>query len=353
MKFEEANLITLEQTALPKKSVQDGEYTVGDVITAVAPGGSALPQTGDSVRNSTVIVFGNEKGGTGKSTTAMHVIVGLLREGYRVGAIDLDARQGTLTRYLDNRRIYAVRQALQLPQPLYRTVGRSELSDRFAAEEEERDRLARGMAALSDCDYIVLDTPGSDNHLSREGHSHADILITPLNDSFVDLDLLGRIDLNTYKMLAPSKYSEMVWEQKKRRMQRGEGSIDWIVMRNRLASLDSRNKRNMDQALNDLSRRLGMRLATGFSERVIFRELFLKGLTLLDLRDEGTDVTLTMSHVAALQEVRNLLRAIGVERPEEEGTISSTSELEISTPAGTTPEPVDTVPAISMERATI
>lgn len=268
------------------------------------------------VRKARVIVFGNEKGGTGKSTTAMHVIVGLLREGLRVGAIDLDARQGSLTRYFDNRRIYAARQGLQLPHPIYRSVGRSELRDRYAAEEEERERLIRAIAALSDCDFIVLDTPGSDSHLSREGHSHADMLITPLNDSFVDLDLLGRIDLETYKMLAPSKYSEMVWDQKKRRMQRGDGAMEWIVMRNRLATLDSRNRRNMDQALGDISRRLGLRLVAGFSERVIFRELFLKGLTLLDLRAEQTDVTLTMSHIAALQEVREVLRAIGVGQAE-------------------------------------
>jgi len=265
----------------------------------------------------TIIVFGNEKGGTGKSTTAMHVIVALLREGYRVGAVDLDARQGTLTRYFDNRRIYAARQGLRLPHPVYRTVARSELRDRFAAEKEERERLARALAGLVECDFIVLDTPGSDLHLSREGHFYADILITPLNDSFVDLDLLGRIDPSTHRMLAPSKYSEMVWEQKKRRMQAGVGSIDWIVMRNRLASLDSRNRRNMDMALAELSRRLGMRLVAGFSERVIFRELFLKGLTLLDIRDEGTDVTLTMSHLAALQEVRDVIRAIGIDGREQ------------------------------------
>ena len=283
------------------------------IASADASGGQVAESR---IRKARVIVFGNEKGGTGKSTTAMHVIVGLLREGLRVGAIDLDARQGTLTRYLDNRRIYAARQGLQLPHPLYRSVGRSELRDRYGAEEEERERLIRAIAALSDCDFIILDTPGSDSHLSREGHSHADMLITPLNDSFVDLDLLGRIDIETYKMLAPSKYSEMVWDQKKRRMQRGDGSMEWIVMRNRLATLDSRNRRNMDQALNDISRRLGLRLVAGFSERVIFRELFLKGLTLLDLRAEQTDVTLTMSHIAGLQEVREVLRAIGVGQAE-------------------------------------
>jgi chromosome partitioning protein len=184
-----------------------GCLSVVDEITTARPGDTGRQPPSNGVRRARVIVFGNEKGGTGKSTTAMHVIVGLLREGHRVGAIDLDARQGTLSRYFDNRRIYAARQGLKLPHPLYRTVGRSELRDRDAAEAEERERLMRAIAALSDCDFIVLDTPGSDNHLSREGHSHADILVTPLNDSFVDLDLLGRIDADTYKMLAPSRYS--------------------------------------------------------------------------------------------------------------------------------------------------
>ncbi len=309
-----------------------------DEITSAASGAANGQPPANRVRDAKIIVLGNEKGGTGKSTTAMHIVVGLMCEGYRVGAIDLDARQATLSRYFDNRRIYAARQGLKLPHPLYRTVGRSELRDRYAADEEERERLVRAIAALSDCDFIVLDTPGSDSHLSREGHSHADILITPLNDSFVDLDLLGRIDLSTYKMLAPSKYSEMVWEQKKRRLERGDGSMEWIVMRNRLASLESRNRRHMDQALADLSRRLGLRLVAGFSERVIFRELFLKGLTLLDIRDGGTDVPLTMSHVAALQEIRNVLRAIGVERQAEAEGGASGSELKLPMSSATMPE---------------
>ena len=308
-----------------------------DEITTATPGISDQPPPVNRVRNTCVIVFGNEKGGTGKSTAAMHVIVGLLREGFRVGAIDLDARQGTLTRYFDNRRVYAARQGLRLPHPLYRTVGRSELCDRHAADEEERERLNRALYGLSGCDFIVLDTPGSADHLTREAHSHADILITPLNDSFVDLDLLGRIDPVTNKFKSMGQYSEMVWEQNNCRLERGESSIEWIVMRNRLASLDSRNGRNMDRALADLSRGLGLRLVAGFSERVIFRELFLKGLTLLDLRDEGTDVTLTMSHVAALQEIRNLLRAIGVERREEERTKSSTSGMDLPMPSGMMP----------------
>jgi len=287
---------------------------VNDVISTVYSGVSALIRGSERSRKATVIVFGNEKGGTGKSTLAMHTVVGLMRDGYQVGAIDLDATQGTLTRYFRNRRNYAAQENLLLPQPLYSAIERSTLNDLRAAEEDERKRLAHGIAAMANCDYIVLDTPGSDSSLSREGHFHADILITPLNDSFVDLDLLGQIDFDTQKLVAPSQYSNMVWEQKKRRLQSRAGPTDWIVMRNRLASLESRNNRNMDLALTDMSQRLGLRLVPGLSERVIFRELYLKGLTLLDLREEGIEVSLTMSHIAALQEVRDLLRAIGPAR---------------------------------------
>jgi chromosome partitioning protein len=107
----------------------------------------------------------------------------------------------------------------------------------------------------------------------------------------------------------------MVWEQKKRRALTDGGSIDWIVMRNRLASLDARNKRRIGKLVEELARRIGFRLAPGFSERVVFRELFPRGLTLLDLADAGT--ALTLSHVAARQELRGLLDVIGLPKPEE------------------------------------
>src|SRR5207245_10765021 len=63
-----------------------------------------------------VLVIGNEKGGSGKSTTAMHIVVSLLGDGGRVATIDLDARQGTLPRYVDNRIAYAKRKGIDLPK---------------------------------------------------------------------------------------------------------------------------------------------------------------------------------------------------------------------------------------------
>ena len=143
--------------------------------------------------------------------------------------------------------------------------------------------LTAALAELADCDVIVIDTPGSDTGLSRIGHARADILITPLNDSFLDLDLLARLDREGKQIKGPSIYAEAVWEQRKRRALADGGSIDWVVMRNRLSSLDARNKRDIGRLLEQLAKRIGFRLAPGFSERVIFRELFPRGLTLLDL----------------------------------------------------------------------
>lgn len=272
-------------------------------------GSEILRATLSSLPQCHVVVLGNSKGGTGKSTTALHLIVALLRQGLRVGCLDLDARQGTLTRYLQHRRRYAERHGLALPMPLHEAVTAS-------TAEEEAAAFARAFGALAgECQYLVIDTPGSDSPLSRLGHSFADTLVTPLNDSFVDLDLFADLDPDTLEIRAPSGYADMVFEQRKQKMVRQRRSIDWVVMRNRLSHLDARNKREMGDVLDRLATRIGFRTAPGFGERVIFRELFLKGLTLLDLREAEPEGGFTMSHVAARQEVRSLVDAIGLARP--------------------------------------
>lgn len=262
-----------------------------------------------------IIVLGNEKGGTGKSTTAVHLAVALLRDGHRVGTLDLDARQGTFTRFWENRRAFNTRKDLTLPASMHRAVHRSALTDGAAAVREEGETLQAALDALcAATDFVIIDTPGSDNNLSRMGHARADMLVTPVNDSFIDLDLLGDIDPETLRVRRPSTYAEMVWEQRKQRAIRDGGSIDWVVIRNRLSALDARNKREVADVLVALSQRFGFRSMPGFGERVIFRELFLKGLTLLDLREAEIEGGLTMSHIAARQEVRTLVEAVGLTR---------------------------------------
>jgi chromosome partitioning protein len=255
-----------------------------------------------------MIVLGNEKGGTGKSTVAMHVITALLWQGYKVGSIDVDARQGTLTRYVENRRHRMKSSGLDLPISDHQPIYRSQRESVSEAQQEEQSRFSETIELFRDKDFIVIDTPGSDTYLSRLAHSYADTLITPLNDSFIDLDMLVRISPDSLDILRPSTYSEMVWDQKKQKAMRDSGSIDWIVLRNRLSSIHSRNKEEMERVLQALAKRIGFRLVPGFGERVIFRELFLSGLTLLDLRKTNTPMTL--SHVAAKQELSSLFEKI-------------------------------------------
>lgn len=257
-----------------------------------------------------VIVLGNEKGGSGKSTAAMHLIVGLLRDGYQVGAIDLDARQATLSGYLTAREAFARGKGIDLPLPRFVAVERSTLDSRAAADAEETARFNAALAGLAGCDIVVIDCPGSDTFLSRLGHGHADTLVTPINDSFVDFAMLAKVEPDKHAVVHPSIYSEMVWEARKRRFARDRGRIDWIVMRNRLGATEARNKRDVGATLEVLAKRIGFRTVKGFGERVIFRELYLQGLTLMDVREAGVAIQMAMSHVAARAEVRALIGAI-------------------------------------------
>jgi len=260
-----------------------------------------------------VIIVGNEKGGSGKTTATMHLIVALLRLGFSVGSIDIDSRQRSLSRYIENRRTTIAVEGVSLPLPNHIVIQKSPFTTDEESQKDERNRFAQGVSRVySTCDFLVIDTPGNDTYLSRLAHSFADTVITPINDSFVDLDVLASVDGRTMEIIKPSIYSEMVWEQKLQRAKRDGKSIDWVVMRNRLSNIDARNKRFMTKVTEELSRRIGFRLASGFSERVIFREMFLQGLTVLDVIDESTSVSVSMSHVAARQEVRDLLKMLKI-----------------------------------------
>ncbi len=258
-----------------------------------------------------VIVLGNEKGGSGKSTTAIHVVIGLMRDGYRLGALDLDARQGTLAGTLAARQHFINSKSIPLPMPTFASVHRSSLDNRLEAEAEERARFDAAFAEIAaTADIVVIDCPGADTYLSRYGHAHADTLITPINDSFVDFSMLAKVDPDNHDIVQPSIYSEMVWEARKNRFSSDRGRIDWIVMRNRLAASEARNKRDVGETLESLAKRIGFRTLKGFGERVIFRELYLQGLTLMDVREANIGIALGMSHIAARAEVRALLSTI-------------------------------------------
>jgi len=258
-----------------------------------------------------IIVLGNEKGGVGKTTLSVHLTIDLLYNGYKVSSIDLDARQRSISRYLENRKKYILENGVKLPFPHHYIINKSALDSVKHAQEDETRRFLHCIEKASkDCDFILVDCPGNDTFLSRLAHSYADTIITPINDSFFDMDAPAKTHPNTHEIDRHGVYSEVVWEAKLTRAQRTQKESTWIVLRNRLSSIDARNKQRMADALEKLKKRAGCRVLPGLSERVIYRELFLKGLTLLDLFARVKEENVKLSHVTARRELRQLLDSL-------------------------------------------
>ncbi len=270
---------------------------------------------GDGVKKSAhVIVFGNEKGGTGKSTTCMHVLTSLLKAGQNVASIDLDSRQGTLTNYIANRKSWSARTGLELEVPRHFSVYRGQSDTVAGQEESEFSSFAEAIGEVEqNYDFVVIDTPAADSYLMRLAHSMADTLVTPLNDSFLDLDVLAKIDPVSHEVTGISHYSRMVRDARRQRRLVDNGVMDWIVVRNRMSTLDSRNRRFIGEGLRSLGRQLGFRISDGIAERLIFRAFFPKGLTAVDMLDEATlGSEPTLSHLTARQEIRALLATLSL-----------------------------------------
>ncbi len=259
-----------------------------------------------------VVVLGNEKGGSGKSTTALHIAVALLKAGQRVATIDLDSRQQSFTHYIENRRTWAERARITLEQPTHFCIARGETGSVDANEAKEFSAFSQAIAEIEHThDVVVIDTPGADTYLMRLAHSMADTLVTPLNDSFVDFDVLATLDPANFTVTGESHYAEMVREARRQRRLVDGKLTDWVVVRNRLSALGSRNKKLVGDGLVELSKRMGFRTVDGFAERVVYREFFPRGLTAFDeLDDEVLGVRPNMMHLTAREEVIALLNAL-------------------------------------------
>lgn len=243
------------------------------------------------------IVFANEKGGTGKSTTAVHIAVALAAQGHRVAALDLDVRQKTLARYLDNRAATARRRKIELPMPRHGVL------DLLTPAGVQQESQSLGFGH----DFVIIDTPGRDDPVTRAAIALADTIVTPINDSFVDLDLIGQVDPETYRVKKPSFYAELIWDLRKERAKVDGTTVDWVILRNRLQQLHARNMERVASAVTDLAKRVGYRPIPGLSERVIYRELFPSGLTLLDI---DAIESVSLGHVAARQELREMVAGL-------------------------------------------
>jgi len=261
-----------------------------------------------------VFVVGNEKGGAGKTTCTMHLIASLIEMGLKVASIDTDSRQHSLTRYIENRKVFKANNPdINLVIPDHFLVTNSTARDVATQESEEQAAFDLALSTASLSDVVVIDTPGSYSFLSRLAHSYADTIITPINDSFLDIDVIAKVNSQDLSIISPSIYSEMVWQQKMIKAQKTGKSIDWIVMRNRLSNINSKNKSQIFNVLTNLAKRISLKIAPGFSERVIFRELFLDGLTLLDLLKLQHIKKFTSSHLAARQELREFMNFINID----------------------------------------
>jgi chromosome partitioning protein len=260
-----------------------------------------------------VIVVGNEKGGAGKSTIAIHIATALMHAGARVATIDLDLRQLSMAHFFEHRRAWAASAGASLPMPEQHLVQEAADLLRTPAPEAVARFEAAGTAALqAGADFLIVDTPGADTALSRAAHANADLIVTPLNDSFVDFDMLGAVDPVTLDLVKPGLYAEVVWESRKNRMAETRRSIDWLVLRNRLATTEARNRKRLEERIQALSRRVGFRTGPGLRDRVIYRELFPFGLTVADLSASVRPVPVSLAHVAARQELRSVLSALGL-----------------------------------------
>src|SRR3569623_1046714 len=118
-----------------------------------------------------------------------------------------------------------------------------------------------------------------------------------------------------YMITRPSFYAELIWNSRTARAKQTGKSVDWVVLRNRLQHIESHNLKRVGAALAELARRVGFRVIPGLGERVIYRELFPKGLTLLDLPQLGE---VGLAHITARQELREMIAGLGIPGQEEQ-----------------------------------
>ncbi|MHA6690361.1 division plane positioning ATPase MipZ [Devosia sp. A449] len=264
-----------------------------------------------------IIAVGNEKGGSGKSTTALHLAVYLLHQGHRVATIDVDSRQQTLTRYVRNRRATMDTTGRQVPMPKHVHLPTAWGDSIRENQRAELDIFTKAIAGLRDeVDFIVIDTPGFDGNLARLAHGFADTLVTPINDSMIDLDVLARIDTVSGEPIETSPYSRNVQRARAERQAETGTGIDWVLVRNRISNLGSRNASQVQDSVERIAARLGCRVADGIAERVIFRSLFSIGMTVFDpLEADILGSAPSMSHVNARQEYRSLVAALRLPVP--------------------------------------
>jgi chromosome partitioning protein len=227
--------------------------------------------------------------------------------------LDLDLRQQSMGHFFANRRAWLSANGAVAPMPVEHPLSADGKALALAPDAEALTRFEEAFEDLAgQADFVLIDTPGSDTAISRAAHGRADLIVTPMNDSFVDFDMLGVVDPVTLELKRHSLYSETVWESRKARAVKDRKQIDWVVLRNRLAPTEARNRKRLEERIETLSRKVGFRIGPGLRDRVIYRELFPFGLTVADLSASIRPVAMSLQHVAARQELRALMTALGL-----------------------------------------
>jgi len=264
------------------------------------------------LRTAHVIVVGNEKGGTGKSTLSIHITIALLKMGFRVATIDLDTRQRTLTRFLENRQSWAQTAPWEVELPFHHALDRGSSMNVHDNETMEFGAFAEAVAAVEHAyEFVIIDTPASDSYLMRLAHSLADTLVSPVNDSYIDVDVFSRVHHDRSRRGEIAHYADLVLEARRKRHLVDQGIIDWVLVRNRVASIQSNNAKQIAISLTRMGAELQFRPMEGLHDRVIFRELFPIGLTALDPIEEASrNGTLSQSQMSARKEIESLIGSL-------------------------------------------
>ncbi len=264
------------------------------------------------LRSAHVIVIGNEKGGTGKSTLSIHITVALLKAGFRVATIDLDTRQRTLTRFFENRQSWAQTSPWEVELPFHHALDRGVSVNVHDNETMEFGAFAEAISAIEHSyEFVVIDTPASDSYLMRLAHSLADTLVSPVNDSYVDVDVFSRVHHDKAHRGEVAHYANLVLEARRKRHLVDQGLIDWVLVRNRVASIQSNNAKQIAISLSRMAIELQLRPMEGLHDRVIFRELFPIGLTALDpIEEAARNGTLSQSQLSARKEIETLVSSL-------------------------------------------
>jgi chromosome partitioning protein len=265
-----------------------------------------------------VIVFANEKGGVGKSTLAFHCAVALCDAGAKVAVLDLDLRQQSLSLCIENRNRTARCLKVDLPTPR-----------QVALHQQNGSQLSQEIARIGrDCDFVVIDLAGHDSPVARYAIALADKLVTPINSSTIDLDLLGKFDPVSGQLKKAGHFSQLVNALNEARLARGMGQADWIVAKNRVRSAEKKQQIRFENALQQLAANTGFRVSQGLNERVVYRELLPFGLTHLDLkripglaRKQGKARDEVLQLVADLN-LREINQSIKIRKPSHRAKVS-------------------------------